>query len=92
MRKFIYAVRAFLKERKHNADIRNNSKYEINRLEAEIIRNVHSIEKGLSIENPRLGFGVAKIREMLSLVDRYRTLTDDIEDVQIYSLKKDKTK
>jgi nitroreductase len=38
---------------------------------AEIVRNVHSIEKGLCIENPRLGFGVKKIHVMFDLVDEY---------------------
>lgn len=79
MRKLIYTIRAFIKERNHNIDIQNNSKYAINRLEAEIVRNVHSIEKGLSIENPRLGFGIAKMNEMFSLVDEYVKLTDNKE-------------
>ena len=79
MRKFIYALRAFWKERNHNIDIQKNTKYSKNRLEAEIVRNVHSIEKGLSIENPRLGFGIAKMKEMFSLVDSYIKLTDEKE-------------
>ncbi len=79
MRKFIYALRAFWKERNHNIDIQKNTKYSKNRLEAEIVRNVHSIEKGLSIENPRLGFGIAKMKEMFSLVDSYVKLTDEKE-------------
>ncbi len=79
MRKFLYALRAFLKERKHNIDIQKNSKYAKNRIEAEIVRNVHSIEKGLSIANPRLGFGIAKINEMFSLIDRYIELTEEKE-------------
>lgn len=40
-------------------------------IESDIIRLVHSIEKGLSIENPRMGFGVAKIEELFNLADRY---------------------
>lgn len=39
--------------------------------EGEIIRNVHSIEKGLSLENPRLFFGIPKITEMLDLTAEY---------------------
>lgn len=38
---------------------------------AELIRNTHSIEKGLSISNPRLGYGHKKQQEMM---DRIRTL------------------
>lgn len=35
-----------------------------NLVAADLIRNTHSIEKGLSIQNPRLGFGHKKQREM----------------------------
>ena len=35
---------------------------------AELIRNTHSIEKGLCIESPRLGFGHNKQLEMLDLI------------------------
>ena len=38
---------------------------------AEIIRLVHSLEKGLSLENPRLGFGVAKINALMNRCDRF---------------------
>lgn len=34
-------------------------------LAAELIRNTHSIEKGLSISSPRLGFGHAKQKDMM---------------------------
>lgn len=50
-----------------------------NRLEADIIRYVHSIEKGLSIENPRLGFGVSKIMHLFSLAERYLKLEENGE-------------
>lgn len=39
--------------------------------EGEIIRNVHSIEKGLSLDKPRQFFGIPKIIEMLDLVTIY---------------------
>ncbi len=35
---------------------------------AELIRNTHSIEKGLSIKNPRIGFGKQKQREMMGQI------------------------
>ena len=38
---------------------------------AELIRNVHSIEKGLSIETPRLGFGHNKQKVMMELISKY---------------------
>lgn len=48
-----------------------SSKNKQNMMQAEIIRNVHSIEKGMCIKNPRLGFGVGKISKMISLIDSY---------------------
>jgi len=45
-------------------------------LMGEIIRNVHSIEKGLSLETPRKLFGYAKIIEMLHLVEQYFKMED----------------
>lgn len=44
--------------------------------ESEIVRNVHSIEKGLSLEKPRSFFGIAKIHEMCSLTKEYNTMPD----------------
>lgn len=41
-------------------NILNDRKFKNNRLLGEILRNTHSIEKGLSLENVRLGFGVKK--------------------------------
>lgn len=37
-------------------------------LAAELIRNTHSMEKGLSIPNPKLGYGHAKQEEMLDCI------------------------
>lgn len=51
--------------------IAKKNDYKKDRLEAEIIRNVHSIEKGLSLENPRKFFGIIKIKEMLEYLDEY---------------------
>ena len=38
-------------------------------LAAELIRNTHSIEKGLCISDPRLGFGHEKQNEMMKLIE-----------------------
>ncbi len=43
--------------------------YNLNRNAANLIRNVHSIEKGLSLENPRVGFGEKKINNMLTQIE-----------------------
>lgn len=50
------------------------NQYRATLLEAHIIRLCHSIEKGLSIEAPRLGFGVAKINELFKMAGEYRGL------------------
>lgn len=52
--------------------IRNASKFENRRLLAEIIRETHGIEKGLAMENVRLGFGISKFTESSHYIGRYR--------------------
>ena len=79
MKNYIYSVYAAIKEEKSNRRFTSGGEFEKNRIEAEIVRNVHSIEKGLSIKDPRLGFGVKKINEMFSLVDRYLEISRDFE-------------
>lgn len=77
MKKIIYSLYAAIKEVKVRENILTNSMFDKNRIEAEIVRNVHSIEKGLSIRSPRAGFGIKKINEMFCLTERYMHLTDD---------------
>lgn len=55
-------------------ELLSDPRFEKNRLEGEIKRNTHSIEKGLSLEKPRMGFGVAKIKETFHLIMRYKEL------------------
>lgn len=57
--------------------IRRNKKCAKNVIKAEIIRNVHSIEKGLSLSNPRKEFGKKKISDLLFLLDEYERAFDD---------------
>lgn len=69
-----------LNELKNELSAERKMKHNKSRLEADIIRYVHSIEKGLSIENPRLGFGVPKIMHLFSLAERYlKSEKDDVE-------------
>ena len=79
MKNYIYSIYAAIKEEKGNRRFTSGGEFEKSRIEAEIVRNVHSIEKGLSIKNPRLGFGVKKINEMFSLVERYLEISRDVE-------------
>ena len=57
----------------------HDRKFKANRLIGEILRNTHSIEKGLSIENPRLGFGVAKIEDAFEFCQEYEALKGTME-------------
>ena len=52
--------------------IRNSSQFYNSRLLGEIIRETHGIEKGLSLENVRLGFGISKFTESRHLLGQYR--------------------
>ncbi len=74
LKRWISKVRLWAREARRNHSVLRSSTFQKNRIEAEIIRNVHSIEKGLSLEKPRLGFGAAKIKELFSLLEIYRSL------------------
>lgn len=53
---------------------RENKEFQVNVLCANIFRLVHSIEKGLSIENPRLGFGLPKMSQILDWIEQLKSL------------------
>ena len=61
-----------LRNKRKVLKILNDSKYKYNRMTAELIQNTHSIEKGLSIEKPRLGFGHQKQENMLKLINNLK--------------------
>lgn len=48
--------------------IQHAAESSLNSIAAELIRNTHSIEKGLSISNPRLGFGHTKQKDMMKRI------------------------
>ncbi len=80
MREYLAHIRVALNEVKRNFRIAKNEKFEQSRLEASIIRQVHSIEKGLSIRAPRIGFGLAKLEKLFSDITVYQALnTEDLE-------------
>lgn len=58
----------------YNNPFRNDQKA----LLAKMLRQTHTIEKGMSICEPRVGFGVAKINELMKMVDRYISLSYDM--------------
>lgn len=53
------------------SNVLHGSIYKKNKIVGELLRNTHSIEKGMSLENVRLGFGTLKILAALRLVEEY---------------------
>ena len=53
-----------------------NKKSNLNGYAAELMRNTHSIEKGLSIKNVRLGFGHKKQEYMMDLIKKLENSND----------------
>ena len=71
MKRFLVQLYIAWLEVKKNLKLTDSPAFLQSRLEADIIRYVHSIEKGLCICEPRKGFGIAKIEKMLSLSEIY---------------------
>lgn len=61
-------------EQKCIDSIRNSNSF----YASELIRYTHSMEKGLSIENPKLGFGHKKQESMLYLLDKLKDCNDKL--------------
>lgn len=55
----------------------NDKEYKKESIMAEIIRYTHSIEKGLSLSEPRAGFGYKKIIVLFSLINEYISLSQE---------------
>lgn len=58
----------------HNSKVKNK-----NAVEAQILRQTHIIEKGMSISSPRAKFGVQKALELLDMIDAYEAAGFDVE-------------
>lgn len=59
--------------------INNYKRFEERRLVSQIIKGCHSIEKGLSLEHPRSGFGYEKIQSTIKLVQFYEQSGYDMQ-------------
>ena len=59
------------KETKRNLKIQRNKDFEIARTEAQIIKLVHAVEKGLSLKAPRTCFAIKKISTLFELAGAY---------------------
>ncbi len=86
MKQKIRQMLTIVRELKRDFRATRGKEFLKSRMEADIIRMVHSIEKGLSIENPRKGFGVAKMKELFSLGEQYLNLEFDDNDCLYYIL------
>lgn len=60
-----------VRDKKQTLDVLQAKEYEKERKTSAIIRLVHSIEKGLCLENPRAGFGMAKLEKLFMLCRSY---------------------
>ena len=59
--------------------VRTGKEFKLNRSKYEILRHVHQLEKGMSINEPKVGFGVEKANQLLKLVksvEEYSHLED----------------
>lgn len=54
---------------KYNASIRTDN--DIEKMQYTLLRENHTIEKGLSLKNPRKGFGQQKVLKLLRRLDKY---------------------
>lgn len=60
-----------VRDRKQTLEVLRSAEFRKNRMTADIIRSIHSIEKGLCLEQPRLGFGMAKLEKLFSLCNKF---------------------
>lgn len=93
MKKFVKSIKAKIQmsnsiKRSYLSDCKEYTKWNYNNpnvktknaLEAKILRQTHVLEKGMSLESPRHGFGVQKAMELLSFIDEFVAYGYQIED------------
>ena len=66
--------------------ILKDNRFETDRIRGELLRNVHSIEKGLSLRNVRNGFGFLKIKEAGEFANRLLDMKQGVyaEEVRMF--------
>ncbi|WP_157967375.1 nitroreductase family protein [Paraliobacillus zengyii] len=77
IRNYIYDFKRYLK---HSSSVADSKRL---KLEAQITAKYHVIEKGLSMPEPRVGFGKDKVNLLISLIERYIDSGYSIETTQI---------
>lgn len=63
-------------ETRANCKLLKNKSLQRPALEASIIKQLHGVEKGLCLGNPRLSFGVSKIHALFDYTQRYLEMAD----------------
>lgn len=79
------AFHFWLKLRKYNAS--NHTSADIEKMQYTLLRLNHTIEKGMSMRNPRKGFGQQKVKDLINYLNHYCDLYIDIDkEFLIYPL------
>ena len=68
----VEAISFWLKTRRYNAS--NHTEYDMEKMQYVLSRQTHTIEKGLSLRNPRKGFGQNKVEKLLDDMNNYVTM------------------
>ena len=68
----IDSCKFFIKLLKYNASIATNK--DIEKIQYTLLRKNHVIEKGMSMRNPRIGFGQQKVSDLIIELNRYYEL------------------
>lgn len=73
------AIDFWWKTRRYNAD--SHTDKDIEKMQYTLLRENHTIEKGMSMRNPRIGFGQKKVELLLGRLNDYadKYLLDDME-------------
>ena len=77
MKKFLVHIYMALKNVQENFKMHKNKAFRQSFLEARIIRYLHAIEKGLSLEKPRTCFGLKKLETLFKYIDEYKRINSD---------------
>lgn len=82
---FFEVIHFWLKLRKYNAS--NHTSSDIEKMQYTLLRLNHTIEKGMSMRNPRKGFGKQKVQKLLNHLSHYCDLYINVDkEFLIYPL------
>ena len=83
---YLKQLRSIIRKTSIVLKILKDDQFETDRIRGELLRNVHSIEKGLSLRNVRSCFGLSKINEAGILANRLldTNIDNDNEEVKMF--------